>query len=228
MSSLTHKNTTTSGRYIAHAFCKKVQELYGKDAITMNMHLHAHIKSCIEDYGPLHGFWVYAFERYNGILESFSNNNRCIEAQLMERFLSDIAMLSVQLPTEHSESFGQYFTSLQCDTNVGPRKLVRSLADTVFTFSGDFSSRSWKYDDTFMTVPSCRSKYVLSSVQQQLLGELYAKLCGVNSSDIDMPSVCWKYTSITVRGMVLGCHNSRCGSSSIVAAIWRIHQLLKI
>ena len=208
-------------------FCKKVQQLYGNDEITIYMHLHAHIKSCIEDYGPLHGFWVYAFERYNGILESFSNN-RCIEAQLMERFLGDNAILSARLPTEYSDSFEPHLSSIRTDNSSGPRRLVGSLADTVLFTGADTSSQSWKYDSKFMSLPHCRSKYVLSSCQQQLLGELYAKLYGVHSSDI---SVCWKYTSITIHRKVLGSHNSRSRSSSIVTSLWRndlfSHPLLK-
>ena len=72
-----------------------------------------------------------------------------------------------------------------------------------------------------MTVPSCRSKYMLDSCQQRLVGELYAKLYGAHSSDIDMPSICWKYTSVTIRGKVLGCHNNHSHSSSVVSALWR-------
>ena len=72
-----------------------------------------------------------------------------------------------------------------------------------------------------MSLPHCRSKYVLSSCQQLLLGELYAKLYGVHSSDIEMTSVCWKYTSVTIHGKVLGSHNSRSHSSSIVTSLWR-------
>ena len=70
-------------------FCRKIECLFGKDSITP---MHAHLKACIEDYGPIHSFWVFAFERYNGILES---NNRCIEPQMMQRFMHDILTLSV-------------------------------------------------------------------------------------------------------------------------------------
>ena len=54
------------------------------------LHTHAHLKACIEDYGPIHSFWVLAFERYNGILESLPNNSRCIEPQMMQWFIHDI------------------------------------------------------------------------------------------------------------------------------------------
>ncbi len=68
---LTKKELTASEIILADAlllqFCR-TQRLYGTEVITPNMHLHCHIRSCVEDYGPSHGFWLFAFERYNGIL----------------------------------------------------------------------------------------------------------------------------------------------------------------
>ena len=69
------------------AFCVRFQELYGEKECTMNMHLHLHLFQSLQDYGPPNAFWLYAFERYNGILGSFHINNKAIESQLMERFL---------------------------------------------------------------------------------------------------------------------------------------------
>ena len=68
-------------------FCMQFQQLYGAKCCTMNMHLHLHLCKCIEDFGPTYGFWLYAFERYNGILGSFHTNNVNIETQIMKRFL---------------------------------------------------------------------------------------------------------------------------------------------
>jgi hypothetical protein len=49
-------------------FCRKVQHLYGNSSITPNMHMHAHLKDIILDYGPVQEFWCFSFERFNGIL----------------------------------------------------------------------------------------------------------------------------------------------------------------
>lgn len=62
-------------------FCKRVSRLYGTS--TPNMHLHAHLASCINDFGPCHAFWLFSFERYNGILGTQPTNNCSIEIQLM-------------------------------------------------------------------------------------------------------------------------------------------------
>ena len=55
-------------------FCKKIEQLFGTTVITPNMHLHGHLKDVIEDYGPLHCFWLFSYERFNGILGNYPNN----------------------------------------------------------------------------------------------------------------------------------------------------------
>jgi hypothetical protein len=70
---------------------------------TPNMHLHCHLKDIIRDYGPIHSFWCFSFERYNGILGSFTTNNRSIELQLMRklttlRFLDNMTLDKDLLP----------------------------------------------------------------------------------------------------------------------------------
>lgn len=70
-------------------FCQRYQRLYGQSSVTPNIHLHGHLTSCIEDYGPMSCFWLFAFERFNGILGNEPSNNRAIEVQLMSRFMKD-------------------------------------------------------------------------------------------------------------------------------------------
>ena len=42
--------------------------LYGPETVTPNIHLHAHLIECIQDYGPMSNFWLFSFERFYGIL----------------------------------------------------------------------------------------------------------------------------------------------------------------
>ena len=72
-------------------FCNKIEILYGKDVITPNMHLHAHLKEMILYYGPSQELWLFSFERYNRLLGKQPTNNRAIEPQLMQTFLRDNA-----------------------------------------------------------------------------------------------------------------------------------------
>ena len=76
-------------------FCKRVCRIYGSDALTPNFHLHCHLVSCIKNFGPFHSFWLFPFERYNGILGSQPNNNRSVELQFIRRFQRDNSHLQM-------------------------------------------------------------------------------------------------------------------------------------
>ena len=78
-------------------FCRRVEELYGEEAFTPNLHLHMHLKECLLDYGPPHAFWCFSFERYNGILGSYHTNKRDIESQFMRKFLLQQAVQSLNV-----------------------------------------------------------------------------------------------------------------------------------
>lgn len=70
-------------------FCNRFEQKYGKRWCSMNMHLHLHLKSCIEDYGPVHGFWCFSFERANGTLGDYHTNSRHTEVIIMHKWLPD-------------------------------------------------------------------------------------------------------------------------------------------
>ena len=103
-------------------FCKKVEELYGERSITPNMHMHGHLKEVLVDFGPVFEFWLFSFERYNGILGSQPNSNRLIEPQLLCRFLRDNFSFGCHLPEEFSDDFHDLMPSLQS---------VGSVKDTI-------------------------------------------------------------------------------------------------
>ena len=198
-------------------FCKRAERLYGKQFITPNMHMHMHLKSCVTDFGPLHGFWLYAFERYNGILGSVPNNNRSIEVQLMTRFQHDNEVLSVQLPKEFSETFASEFSKLRStQSNVG------SVADSLISSSQtDITPISHWTVTSDMELPSYHSKHIIGVTYYTNLQTLYSELYHVPISSIQMPTSCWKYSSVAVRGKQLGSFKGRSASSSIVMASWK-------
>lgn len=66
-----------------------IEQLYGHDFVTPNMHLHGHLYDCVLDFGPVYSFWLFSFERENGILGSYKTNKKNIEVQLMKRFLKE-------------------------------------------------------------------------------------------------------------------------------------------
>ena len=87
-------------------FCNLFCQLYGPNACTPNMHLHMHLKECLKNYGPVHTFWCYSFERYNGMLGRYHTNNHSVEVQIMKKFLREAELQSVEPPCEANEVFG--------------------------------------------------------------------------------------------------------------------------
>ena len=67
----------------------------GSHCVTINTHLHLHYAQCLKDYGPCYGYWLFSFERYNGILGKYHTNRKSIEIQLMRTFLNDAYVRSL-------------------------------------------------------------------------------------------------------------------------------------
>lgn len=194
-------------------FCRRTEHLFGKESITPNMHLHCHLSDCINDYGPLHGFWLYAFERYNGILGSMPNNNRSIEIQLMGRFLWESEVLSSSFPDAFFDEFSPLFPK---------HKTAGSVADTLSAVSCDsiplpLAMSPMKCEITF---PNHCTRHVLTSNQKHNLVELYTDLNSISRSELEVCDVYMKYSSVLVNGKQLGSHGNRTMSSSIVMVKW--------
>ena len=196
-------------------FCRRTERLFGKHEITPNMHLHSHLLECIIDYGPLHSFWCFAFERFNGILGSMPNNNRSIEAQLMRRFLQ-----RSQLTTPLNNSEGDEFaTSL---LPLFPKEIHSgSVADTVCAHQAATSSSTSVGFSSIAKdceLPRFYHRHKISLFHQALIMEMYLALYSVNSSDVDITETCVSYSSIKLRGKIFGCAKTRSAASSIVIA----------
>ena len=86
--SISRENVDVADKLLLN-FCCKFQYLYGGENTTMYMHLHCHLTSSILDYGPVYSYWLFSFERFNGILGGIPTNNRSIDVQLMKHFVCD-------------------------------------------------------------------------------------------------------------------------------------------
>ena len=74
--------------------------------------------ACIHEkvlYGPLYASWLFAFERYNGVLSDINTNNRQIEGQTMSRFLEAGLADSLQdeVPREYEGHFAPLLNSMK-------------------------------------------------------------------------------------------------------------------
>lgn len=128
----------------------------------------------IDDFGPLHSFWLFSYERFNRILGNYPNNNKAIEPQLMKKFLQDNALLSIGLPSEFYDDFSVHPTF-----TTAPKLTDKNLAI-------DFP-------------PRCRTatlnSYELTCVQTTL-----AKMLNAPVSSITVNSCFKQYSSIQISG----------------------------
>ena len=100
------------------------------------MHLHRHLKECITDYGPVLNFWLFGFERYNGILESYPANSLSVEIKMFLRFQREFSLSSFSLPQEFDSDFADVSLQATVSPNFNdsedvklPNSFVRSTID---------------------------------------------------------------------------------------------------
>lgn len=80
---------------IAHkkllTFGATTSSLYNRNKVTPNMHLHGHLKQCILDFGPVYAFWLYSFERFNGVMKNININHKTgFETTYMNAFVQAV------------------------------------------------------------------------------------------------------------------------------------------
>jgi hypothetical protein len=69
-------------------FLRKWEERYGEEAVKFNFHMLSHLSRSITAFGPIYSTWLFAFERFNGIMGSFPTTGRpgSLEIELMKRY----------------------------------------------------------------------------------------------------------------------------------------------
>ena len=190
-------------------FCRRTEHLYGKDKITPNMHMSCHLSECVKDYGPLAAFWLFAFERYNGILGKLPNNNRSIEIQSMKRFITDQSILTLPRPHNFKEEF-------DCLLQVTPDK--GSLGNCL----GVPMERGRSYLSTQHSIqmPKHYRRCVFSSSDIADLKQLFSKMYYIPEQNIEPNTSYKRYSYSTINGKTIGSYRGCHRNSSFVIAKW--------
>lgn len=178
-------------------FCTTLKRLYGAQFVTPNMHLHCHLATCLKDFGPLHGYWLFSFERYNGLLGNQPTNNRAIEIQLMNRFLKDnshFELLHIADSMPLHEEFGPLVS-----------EYARTFDSTAHTKQ---SSTETSSPQSLFCEPSKYKLGVLCqdsiTVLKQLYSNLYPQYMSLIAEDkLTIPSSIRKYQYIQMNGKKL-------------------------
>jgi hypothetical protein len=90
---------TTEQNSAAHKhycnFLHLFESTYGSAAVTPNMHLSLHIAAMVTRFGPPTGFWLFSFERYNGIIGKMHTNNRTVERTFLRTFVDFSSLVDI-------------------------------------------------------------------------------------------------------------------------------------
>ena len=90
-----HERDLLQADELIEKFCKLFRMTHGEEKVMPNMHMHCHLKDCMLDVGPLHSFWCFSFERYNGILENMQTSWKSPEVQLIHKFTDLQSIFSI-------------------------------------------------------------------------------------------------------------------------------------
>ena len=186
--------------------------------------MHGHLVDSVKDYGPVYNFWLFSFERYNGILSNIPNNSKNVEMQLMRRFDRDISSLSMTMPVEFSEEFSCFFESMQTDR--AQRGTLGDISHSKEITFFRLSSRNLNYaegvkwHDTSGLISLKRklTAHILNETEFRCLTKMYQSL--YPTVNIIVGESYWKTSEITLIGETYGSQISRSVRSSYIMSYW--------
>ncbi len=204
-------------------FCREVERLYGTGCITPNMHMHTHLADCVLDYGPVYSFWLFSFERYNGILGSYSTNNKSIEVQVMRKFLRDQSLRDFEFPEEYAQHFKDVTDRLhQREGGIAQTHAIDCKLSVMIlqlcTCRINVQNELW----FSLAGYSFGSPHVIEHLdgdEHQYLTDVY-KIFFPEISANDIPLMCDKFASIEFGGERYGSRFSRLDRFSHILARW--------
>ena len=217
---------TIRGASLAHKyimdFGREFERLYGSHRVMPNMHYHTHIVDCILDYGPVFGFWLFSFERYNGIMTSFPTNQKNVEVQLMRRFVRNTSWTDLSLPTDIDEIFGATFrrTFVAQPEEVKTVTLHQTVKQLIDLAHGPVTVGIDNYpSDNFVQLSGKKSDGILDDWEA---GYFYTSLeiCYPNINKTFLSPVYNDFSHVDVLGVSYGSEGSTKSRSSYVLAAW--------
>ena len=172
------------------------------------------MKDCLLDFGPATAFWLFAFERMNGILGSFHTSNKAVEVQLFRKFISAQQVCATQWP------------------NVELTHVLKNVVECLH-FNKDVTSVGGMY--LHIVSPFERSSLLEANGNCKILPPIKEK--GFVSSDIQLINTCLstyfgeeyhrtlilhkESKSVLFNGDLHGTYFSRQKSSSLVMASYK-------
>ncbi|XP_066934952.1 uncharacterized protein [Clytia hemisphaerica] len=226
---LCHRIITLSDVDKAHnlliEFCEDFQNRYGETKVTCNMHLHGHLQECVLDFGPIYSFWLFSFERYNGLLGNAPTNKREVEPQIMRRFLRDGSVLNLEKPEMFNEEFNGFISQMSNPERgtLNEISLFNQISTTKLSSRlTDPSGSCWYETNTYIEAPKKSFLYTLTELEVDRLSKVYKYLYGDSGiwSNMVVPTSSHKTSELLVAGEIFGSISSRNCRSSYIRAFW--------
>jgi hypothetical protein len=99
------------------AYCTLYAEVYGGAALKPNHHFCRHLAGFMRDYGPTCAFWLFAFERYNGIMTSYNARASHLEVSMFRQYSIQSRLLQGLNASLRGD--------LECSENLANRQLTK-------------------------------------------------------------------------------------------------------
>ncbi|KAH9854814.1 hypothetical protein C2E23DRAFT_725186 [Lenzites betulinus] len=150
-------------------YLQGLRDIFSHDLVP-NHHLALHLMSCLILFGPVHGWWAYPFERYNGLLQSLNINNLPDDIPLtfMRGFYSGAelrwCMASMNWPDEkvYTDMVSAYTTAFQDATrgtrvsdmlSLTPDRVIPEAHSIVYDVTKQVVLERPRYESVFRTMP---------------------------------------------------------------------------
>ena len=203
-------------------FGRECETIYGTDICTPNMHLHCHLNDIIRDLGPIHSFWCFSFERYNGILGSFTTNNRSIELQLMRKLTTQRFLDNMTLDKDLHPYFDDVVNLVKND--VRNNYSVFAIWKLLSFFNADvapLNAIDWK-NNSAIKLPLCYKERSFDNDELSVLLKVYTAMFPGNNIVIEQLSkTIKKYSTIEIFNQQFGSKSAyRSKRSTGILAIW--------
>ena len=202
-------------------FGERFEKLYGKKAVTPNMHLRCHLKECVIYCRPVHAFWCFSFERFNGILGTMQVNGRSVEIQLMRKLKAGRFVWDLKFPNEFQEHFLPFFA--QNGSHDLSENLVVENATKLFNSAYCLSLGDFQWSGlTLVSLPNSFKHFALDPDELRVLFDCYKTLYPREEIELSS-SVARKFSNVLLGtekfGSKLDCRNLR---SARIMASWSV------
>lgn len=224
------RNNVKVAHLLLVSFCRKVEQAFGCQVITPNMHMHAHLNKCIYDFGPVYSFWLFSFERENGVLGSIPTNKRDIEVQLMRKFLKynhceDVLFDELNFSVEH---FGPEFQKLNMMYDGKDRGTLNEMNKGINYDYVTMCSKNVRIDSFLWTIESFDDIKIstlkncsLSDRDVEFLKKMYGTLySNAEHRNMHICNTCRSAKYVDIFGSILGVKMGRSSRSSMIIAYW--------